>query len=107
MTPPEDPLDRLHRDLKLKPLNPVWAKVEILLGLFAVAAGLVAAVRLAARPEAEVPEWAWLGPVLLVTLGGYLALAGHRSHLYQSNNRLVAHLAELIRSQPQKPEKPS
>ena len=44
-----------------------------------------------------------------LTLGGYLALAGHRSHLYQSNNRLVAHLAELIRSQqqPQKPEKPS
>ena len=108
MPPPDDPLDRLHRDLGLKRLNPLWAKAEILLGLFAVACGVVGGMKLAVLPEAQVPEWAWLGPVLLVTLGGYLALAGHRSHLYQSNNRLVAHLAELIRSQqPQKPEKPS
>ena len=105
MPPPEDPLDRLHRDLGLKRLNPLWAKVEILLGLFAVACGLVGGMKLAVRPEAEVPDWAWLAPVLLVTLGGYLALAGHRSHLYQSNNRLAAHLAELIRAhQPQKSE---
>ena len=105
---PEDPLDRLHRDLGLKRLNSLWAKLEILLGLFAVAAGLVSGMHLATRPEVEVPVWAWLGPVLLVTLGGYLALAGHRSHLYQSNNRLAAHLADLIRShQPPKPEKPS
>ena len=104
MTPSEDPLDRLHRDLGLKRLNPLWAKLEILLGLFAVGAALVVAVQLAVRPEAEVPLWAWLGPVLLVTLGGYLALAGHRSHLYQSNNRLAAHLADLIRSQ-QPPQK--
>ena len=54
------------------------------------------------------PEWSWLVPALLMTLGGYLALAGHRSHLYQSNNRLAAHLADLIRSQqPPQPEKPS
>ena len=26
-----------------------------------------------------------------------LAMAGHRSHLYQSNNRLAAHLADRIR----------
>jgi hypothetical protein len=104
---PEDPLDRLHRDLGFKRLNILWAKLEILLGLFAVGAGLVAAVRLAAQPEAAVAEWAWLGPILLVTFGGYLALAGHRSHLYQSNNRLVAHLAELVRSQQRpKPENP-
>jgi hypothetical protein len=105
---PEDPLDRLHRDLKLKRLNPLWAKLEIVLGLFAVGVALAVAVQLGARPEKEVPEWAWLGPVLLITFGGYLALAGHRSHLYQSNNRLATHLADLIRShQPQKPEKPS
>jgi hypothetical protein len=105
MPPPEDPLDRLHRDLKLKRLNPLWAKLEILLGLFAVACGFVGGMKLAAQPEAAVPGWAWLAPVLLVTLGGYLALAGHRSHLYQSNNRLAAHLADLVRAQqPQKPE---
>ena len=97
----DDPLDRLHRDLGLNRHNPLWAKVEILLGLFAVACGLVGGMKLAVQPEAQVPDWAWLAPVLLVTLGGYLALAGHRSHLYRSNNRLVAHLTELIRSQQQ------
>ena len=40
----------------------------------------------------------WYGMAALVVLGGYLALAGHRSLLYQSNNRLTAHLAELIRA---------
>lgn len=102
---PDDALDRLHRDLRLKRLSPLWAKAEIVLGLFAVACGLVAGMKLAVRPDAEVPLWAWLGPVLLITLGGYLALAGHRSHLYQSNNRLTAHLAALIRSHhPQQPQ---
>ena len=104
----EDPLDRLHRDLGLKRLNPLWAKLEILFGLLAVAIGLVCAAKFAVMLQEQVPEWAWLGPVLLIVLGGYLALAGHRSHLYQSNNRLAAHLAELIRSQqPPKSEKPS
>lgn len=107
---PDDPLDRLHRDLGFKRLNILWAKLEIFFGLFVVGCGLVAPWRLVmmVRPGGEVPEWAWLAPVLLVTLGGYLALAGHRSHLYQSNNRLAAHLAELIRSSPpHTPEKPS
>jgi hypothetical protein len=105
---PEDPLERLHRDLKLKRLNPLWAKAEIVFGLFGVAVGLVVGMKFAVQPEAQIPVWVWLCPVLLIVLGGYLALAGHRSHLYQSNNRLAAHLADLIRSQhPQKPEKPS
>jgi hypothetical protein len=103
MMPPDDSLDRLHRDLGLKRLNPTWAKAEIFLGLFAFACGIVGAGLLANTPN--LPVWAWFGPILLITFGGYLALAGHRSHLYQSNNRLAAHLAELIRSQqPQKPE---
>lgn len=99
MTPSDDPLARLHRDLGLKRLAPAWAKAEIVFGLLAAAVGLVAAVKIAGRPGAEPPLWEWLGPVLLIALGGYLALAGHRSHLYQSNNRLAAHLADLIRSQ--------
>jgi hypothetical protein len=95
---PADSVDRLHRELGLKRLNPAWAKLEILLGLFAAAVGLVGGMRLATQLPDQVPPWAWLGPVLLVTLGGYLALAGHRSHLYQSSNRLAAHLADLIRN---------
>ena len=94
---PDDPLDRLCRELGFKRLNPLWAKVEILLGLFAVAAGLVGGMHFAVRTEGDLSLWPTLGPVLLVTLGGYLALAGHRSHLYQSSNRLAAHLADLIR----------
>lgn len=102
--PPEDPLTRLHRDLGLNRLSLLWAKLEILFGLFAAAAGFVCGLRFAVLPEGQVPPWAWTGPVLLMTLGGYLALAGQRSHLYQSNNRLAAHLAELIRTQQPKPE---
>ncbi len=90
-------LEQLHQELGFKPLNPLWAKCEIFLGLFAIAMAFVSGAKLAALPEAEFPWWAWLGPVLLFTFGGYLALAGHRSHLYQSNNRLAAHLADLIR----------
>ena len=97
--PPDDELARLHADLNHSWLNPWWAKVEILLGLFAAGAGLLYGVHLAARPEAEVWPWAWAGPLVLFALGGYLALAGHRSHLYQSNNRLAAYLAGLIRSE--------
>jgi hypothetical protein len=93
MPEPADELARLHRDLGLKPLRPLWAKLEILLGLAAVAAGLFSGMNLSHRPAGEVPPWAWVGPVALFTLGGYLALAGHRSHLYQSSNRLTAYLA--------------
>ncbi len=102
MTPPEDPLARLHRDLGLKRLNLLWAKVEILLGLFAVGCGAVGAAAAGRTPD--IPAWVSLGPVLLVALGGYLALAGHRSHLYQSNNRLAAHLADVIRTQQPPPK---
>ncbi|HEY1187319.1 MAG TPA: hypothetical protein VGE74_06655 [Gemmata sp.] len=101
---PDEQFDRLHRDLNLKRLNPLWAKAEIVLGLVAVAAGLLIGMKLATRPEPAAPVGAWLGPALLIVLGGYLALAGHRSHLYQSNNRLASYLAHLIRTQ-QKSEK--
>ncbi len=103
---PIEPLDRLHRDLGFKRLNPLWAKLEILLGLLAVAAGLLGGMNLAAgeaRAGQEQNWTAWAGQAALIVLGGYLALAGHRSHLYQSNNRLAAHLAELIRRNPPTP----
>lgn len=108
-SPPADPLDRLHRDLGFKRLNPLWAKVEILLGLVAVVAGLFGGMRLAAREaatKADEPATAWVGQAALVVLGGYLTLAGHRSHLYQSNNRLAAHLADLTRKNTTPPESP-
>lgn len=98
----DDPLDRLHRDLGLKRLRPGWAKAELFLGLLAAAGGLVFGVRAAVQPGAE--PWEPAPFVALAALGSYLALAGHRSHLYQSNNRLAAYLAELIRRPPRDPQ---
>ena len=95
MSDPTDPLDRLHGDLGLKPLRPGWAKLEIFLGLAAAGLGLLLGGWAVGRPE---PDWLAAGAGLaLFVLGGYLALAGHRSHLYQSNNRLTAYLADEIR----------
>ena len=89
-------LSELHSRLSYKPLNRAWAKLEIVLGLSATGAGLLAGVWGVSRAAAE-QEWlaVAVGFVLFV-LGGYLTLAGHRSHIYQSNNELVAYLAEEI-----------
>jgi hypothetical protein len=97
---PSDSLDRLHRDLGLKPLSHVWAKVEILVGLIGVTVGLFGGIRLAVQEMGtshEIAWTTWFGLGALMVLGTYLTLAGHRSHLYQSNNRLTAYLAELLR----------
>jgi hypothetical protein len=94
--PPEDPLDRLHDDLSLKRLNPLWAKLEIVFGLTAAGGGLLLGVSMSRRPDGGEPLF-WGAALALFVLGGYLAMAGHRSHLYQSNNRLAAHLAALVR----------
>jgi hypothetical protein len=96
--PLADDLDRLHAATRFRRLNPVWAKAEILLGLIAVGCGLLLEAR-AARPDEINLPLAAAGLALFV-LGGYLALAGHRSHLYQSNTRLAAYLAGLTRSSP-------
>ncbi len=102
-TQSREALDRLHRDLGFRRLSPWWAKLEIALGLVAVVFALFAGMRLA-EAEARLntgPDWgAWVAWAVVFVLGGYLALAGHRSHLYQSSNRLAAHLAELIRRHP-------
>lgn len=83
------------------PFWKLWAKLEIFLGLIALAAGFIGAIKqgVAEARTSEDAVWiAWAGFAALMVLGGYLALAGHRSHQYQSNNRLIAYLAELIRT---------
>jgi hypothetical protein len=87
----------LYARLGYKPLGRAWAKVEILLGLGAVGLGFLLGSWAVTRPAPE-PDWGLAGVALaLLVLGGYLALAGHRSHLYQSNNELTACLLEEIR----------
>ncbi len=79
-----------------KPLSRTWAKAELLLGLTAAGVGLHLGTWAVSRPtEVEWP-FAALGLALFV-LGSYLAMAGHRSHLYQSNNELAALLWEHLR----------
>lgn len=75
-------------EMNLHPLSPAWAKLEILLGLSAAAVG----IRLLVSDSAL----AMAGGALFV-LGFYLALAGNRSHLYQSMNKQTAFIAQLIR----------
>ena len=95
--PPEDELDRLHKDLGFRRLSYAWAKCEIVLGLAGAGGGLLYGVHVAGRAAPDL--WGLTGSLALFVFGGYLALAGHRSHLYQSNNRLASYLAGLIRRQ--------
>ena len=90
-------LSELHTHLAYKRLNRTWAKLEILLGLFAAGTGLFLGDWGLARSGVDM-EWSLLAAGLaLFVFGSYLALAGHRSHLYQSGNERTAYLAELIR----------
>lgn len=93
----EKSLAELHSALGMKKLNPVWAKIEIFLGLAAAAAGLMVAM----RTSVEIDWLRIIVSMVLMVFGAYLAMAGHRSHLYQSNNKLAAYLAERISKRPQ------
>ena len=84
---------RLWEDLGLRPPNLTWAKLEILLGLVSVSTGHLLSIYTIVHAG---PSWFWLflaASILLQSLGGYLALAGHRSHLYHAQNKLTAWLA--------------
>jgi hypothetical protein len=97
MSEHEQELADLHNKLGYKRLNRAWAKLEILLGLSAAGAGMLLSDWALIRYGADA-EWAQAAAGLaLFVLGGYLALAGHRSHLYQSGNERTAYLAEIIR----------
>ncbi len=82
-----DWVDAVRRALGWKRLSLVWAKLEIVAGLAVAVLG--GRVRTGAGPIA------WAGEVLIV-LGLYLAMAGHRSHLYQSMNRQTAYLLQML-----------
>src|SRR5947209_2018443 len=76
-----------------------WAKVEIFLGLAAAGAGLLLGSRTVARPLHEVSWGQVAAGLALFVLGGYLTLAGHRSHLYRSILQTQASLVEEIHRQ--------
>jgi hypothetical protein len=82
----------LHEQLGYRPLSRTWAKLEILLGLSAAGLGLF----LGQSAWQGEQVWGGVAGLALLVLGGYLTLAGHRSHLYQSSNEQTAYLARLI-----------
>jgi hypothetical protein len=83
--------------LGYNPLSRTWAKVEILLGLTAFGIGVLLGQWTLSRPAAEIAWGLAAAALALIVLGGYLTLAGHRSHLYQSSNERTALLIEEIR----------
>jgi len=86
----------LETGLGYRQLSRTWAKLEILLGLMAAGVAMLLGQWAFAQPPAI--EWGFVvGSLILFILGWYLALAGHRSHLYQSSNESTAYLAEEIR----------
>jgi hypothetical protein len=94
---PRELEQRLHEELGWNRLNPAWAKLEILLGLVAVSAGHLCGIYGIVHVAAP---WLWyliVASLLLQSLGGYLALAAHRSHVYQSQTRLAGWLAARSR----------
>jgi hypothetical protein len=89
--------DRFYEELGRARLRPAWAKAEILLGLAAVSAGHLCGVY-AIVHLAGPTFWTMVtASLLLQSLGGYLALAGHRSHVYQSQNKSIIWLAMQTR----------
>ena len=85
-----------EHQLGLKRLNKVWAKCEIFGGLACVWLSIWAHDLMPVSLQGDIWYPITFG---LFVLGGYLAMAGSRSHLYQSQNRTAAFLWDAIRSQ--------
>jgi hypothetical protein len=97
MNHPKPNVADVYARLGYKPLNRTWAKIEIVLSLIATGLGLLVGDWAVTRPTADL-EWGFaVAALALFVLGAYLAMAGHRSHLYQSNNELTALLIEETR----------
>lgn len=94
--PVNDSLEKMHVELGHKRLNPFWAKAEILLGLAVNGIGLYHIVQCAMKNDTSANLLPLVSGIILYTLGGYLAMAGSRSHLYQSNNILTAYVLKKI-----------
>jgi hypothetical protein len=98
MSDPRDYLlDEIHDRLGYRRVNLVWAKVEIVLGLLAAGIGLLLGMWIVHQPLADLPWRLAVLALVLFVLGGYLTLAGHRSHLYKAANERLALLVEEIR----------
>jgi hypothetical protein len=103
---------QLLAQMGYKSLSRTWAKIEIFICLGAAGVGMLLSQWAISRLFMDIPAPATaeirVGSVIvgissltiglvLFMLGGYLTLAGHRSHLYQSQNELTAYLVREFR----------
>ncbi len=95
VVPPER-VREVQAALGHRSMSRVWPKVEIFLGLAAVGIGLFLGVSALLRDPLE-NAVVLVARLLLLVLGGYLTLAGHRSHLYLFQIRVTALLIEEMR----------
>jgi hypothetical protein len=92
-------LAQLRKALGHRPLTRPWAAAEMLVGLAAVGLGILLDLWVVGRQGEATSTWSGAAAALvLFVCGGYLALAGHRSHLFQSHHELADYLAQEIRS---------
>jgi hypothetical protein len=100
----KDTISEVHTRLGYMKLNRLWARIEILFGLGSAGIGMFLGAWAVSQSGVHL---GWVAAAwLLVVLGGYLALAGQRSYLYQSLNEQSALLLDLIRGL-KKSESPS
>jgi hypothetical protein len=79
----EEEIDRVHRVTGFARIPAIFSKLEILLGLAAIWCSF---------SITDVGDHEMVKRCLLFVFGGYLTLAGHRSHLYRAMNKLTAYL---------------
>jgi hypothetical protein len=87
-----DDLVRLDADL-----GRAWAKAEILIGLTVLATGLFLGIWQLPDVLGTSKFGLFLAGLALFVLGGYLTLAGHRSHIYRWNNQNTVTLIDEVR----------
>jgi hypothetical protein len=92
MNDKREQLARLDADL-----GRAWAKTEILLGLLSLGCGLFLGIWQLPEATENGNFFLFSAGLTLFVFGGYLALAGHRSHLYRWNNRNTVTLIDEIR----------
>lgn len=73
-----------------------FAKVEVFLGLFAASAGLFLSHWAMGKTISEFDPLLAVIALFLFVFGGYLALAGQRSHMYRSVMESEKSLREMI-----------
>lgn len=91
-------LNELRDALGYRPLNLIWAKCRIVLGLLAFGSGIFLGFW-TLTPGTALADRAVdvIAALTQIVVGGYLILDGQRTHLYMSSDHLTAYILHVIR----------